>query len=84
MSDQQKFSRRSFIKTAVTGTAASLAWTPTKTQAAQSPGNSTDELTAMSIREAAELVRRKKVSPVELTKASLMRIEQFNPALNAL
>lgn len=83
MTDQPKFSRRSFIKTAVAGTAAGLAWTAGKAQAAQAPGNSTDELTTMSIREAADLVRRKKVSPVELTKASLTRIEQFNPALNA-
>src|SRR6185503_2403525 len=83
MLDEGKFSRRSFIKTAVTGAAASVAWTRTTAQAAQSPSNSTDELTAISIREAAELVRRKKVSPVELTKACLARIEQFNPTLNA-
>src|SRR5262245_43518965 len=83
MVDREEVSRRSFIKTAVTGTAATLAWTKTKAHAAQSSGNSTDELTAISMREAAELVRRKKVSPVELTKASLTRIEQFNPALNA-
>ena len=83
MSDQQKFSRRSFIKTAVTGTAASLAWTSTNAEASQSPVNPADEFTSMSIREAAELVRRKKVSPVELTRACLMRIEQLNPALNA-
>jgi aspartyl-tRNA(Asn)/glutamyl-tRNA(Gln) amidotransferase subunit A len=83
MSHPQNFSRRSFIKTALTGTAAGLACLNTEAEAAQSPGNSTDELTRLSIREAAELVRRKKVSPVELTRASLMRIEQFNPALNA-
>jgi aspartyl-tRNA(Asn)/glutamyl-tRNA(Gln) amidotransferase subunit A len=83
MSDQQKLSRRSFIETAVAGTAAGLVWTTSKAQAAQSPGNSTDELTTLSIREAGELLRRKKVSPVELTRASLMRIEQLNPSLNA-
>jgi aspartyl-tRNA(Asn)/glutamyl-tRNA(Gln) amidotransferase subunit A len=82
MSDEQKFSRRSFIKTAVTGTAG-LAWMGTEAPGAQSPGSSTDDLTSMSIRDVAELVRKKKVSPVELTKASLARIEQFNPALNA-
>jgi aspartyl-tRNA(Asn)/glutamyl-tRNA(Gln) amidotransferase subunit A len=83
MSDQEKFSRRTFIKTAVTGAAATVAWTSAQARAAQSSSNSTDELTAMSIREAAELVRRKKVSPVELTKACLARIDQFNPTLNA-
>jgi aspartyl-tRNA(Asn)/glutamyl-tRNA(Gln) amidotransferase subunit A len=41
------------------------------------------DLTNLSIREAAELVRKKKVSPVELTKACLARIEQLNPVLNA-
>src|SRR5262245_43151185 len=70
------------MKAAAAGTAATLV-RMNDVQAAQSRGNSNDELTAMSIREAAELVRRKKVSPVELTKASLTRIEQFNPTLNA-
>jgi len=37
----------------------------------------------MSIREAADLVRKKKVSPVELTRACLARIDRFNPVLNA-
>src|SRR5262249_48100130 len=83
MSDPQRFSRRSFIKTAVTGTVANLAWAATKAEASQSPRDSGHEITSMSIREAAELGRRKKVSPVELTRACLMRIEQFNPALNA-
>src|SRR5215510_9589943 len=83
MPDQKESSRRAFIKTALTGTAAGLAWTSRKAFAAQAPGNSTDELTAMSIREAADLLRRKKVSPVDLTKACLARIGQFNPALNA-
>jgi Asp-tRNA(Asn)/Glu-tRNA(Gln) amidotransferase A subunit family amidase len=37
----------------------------------------------MNIREVADLVRKKKVSPVELTTACLARIDRFNPALNA-
>ena len=41
------------------------------------------DLTKLSIREAGELVRRKAISPVELTRACLLRIEQLNPALNA-
>jgi len=41
------------------------------------------DLTKLSISEAAELVRKKKVSPVELTRACLAQIEQLNPALNA-
>jgi aspartyl-tRNA(Asn)/glutamyl-tRNA(Gln) amidotransferase subunit A len=75
------FSRRSFITTA-TATAVSLAW-GTSNAASQSPGNPADDLTSLSIRDAAELLRRKKISPVELTTACLKRIEQFNPALNA-
>lgn len=40
-------------------------------------------LTSLSLSEAAELVRSKKVSPVDLARACLSRIEQLNPALNA-
>lgn len=39
--------------------------------------------TKLSIREAAELVRRKTISPVELVRACLQRIERLNPAVNA-
>jgi aspartyl-tRNA(Asn)/glutamyl-tRNA(Gln) amidotransferase subunit A len=46
-------------------------------------GGQNDDLTRMSIREAADLIRAKKVSPVELTTACLARIDRFNPALNA-
>ena len=41
------------------------------------------ELTALTLHEASELVRKKSVSPVELTRACLERIAQLNPALNA-
>lgn len=37
----------------------------------------------LSLAEASDAVRKKAISPVELTKASLQRIEQFNPRLNA-
>jgi aspartyl-tRNA(Asn)/glutamyl-tRNA(Gln) amidotransferase subunit A len=40
-------------------------------------------LTSLSLTEAAQLVRRRKVSPVELTQACLDRIEKLNPGLNA-
>ncbi len=46
-----------------------------------SGGGST--LTALTLAEASQLVRAKKVSPVELTEACLRRIEQRNPGLNA-
>ena len=41
------------------------------------------ELTALSLAEASKLVRTRAVSPVELTRACLERIEQLNPGLHA-
>jgi aspartyl-tRNA(Asn)/glutamyl-tRNA(Gln) amidotransferase subunit A len=41
------------------------------------------DLTSLSIREAGDLVRRKAVSPVELTHACLQLIDRLNPAINA-
>ena len=46
-------------------------------------GSQSDDLTMLNIRETAELIRKKKVSPVDLTKACLARIDRLNPALNA-
>ena len=40
-------------------------------------------LTSLSLDEASQLVRNKKVSPVELTQACLARIGRLNPKLNA-
>ena len=83
-------SRRSFLKSAVAGTAGS--WIPisrlaegiaSAQRATPSSQGQSGDLTRLSIREAAEMVRRKKVSPVELAQACLARIEQLNPVLNA-
>jgi len=41
------------------------------------------EVTQLNLKDASGLVRRKAVSPVELTQACLARIERLNPALNA-
>src|SRR5580693_7278904 len=41
------------------------------------------ELAFASIREIVRLFRQRKLSPVELTKLMLSRIEQLNPKLNA-
>src|SRR5262249_44965138 len=84
MSEEREVSRRWFVRTTLTGAAAGLAWTAAGGEAGESRSHSTDdELTELTIREASELARRKKVSPVELTEASLTRIERFNPTLNA-
>jgi aspartyl-tRNA(Asn)/glutamyl-tRNA(Gln) amidotransferase subunit A len=40
------------------------------------------ELTALTLSEAAALIRKRDLSPVELTRAHLERIETINPALN--
>jgi aspartyl-tRNA(Asn)/glutamyl-tRNA(Gln) amidotransferase subunit A len=40
------------------------------------------DLTQLSLTEAMQLLRRKSVSPVELTQACLTRIERLNPAIN--
>jgi aspartyl-tRNA(Asn)/glutamyl-tRNA(Gln) amidotransferase subunit A len=44
---------------------------------------STSDITELSISEASQLVRTKKVSPVELTNACLSRIDRLNAKLNA-
>lgn len=72
--------RRAFLTTiagAVAGTAL-----PADLWAAQRPTQS-DDLTRLSLWDASELVRARKVSPVELTNACLTRIERLNPILNA-
>lgn len=43
-----------------------------------------DELTRLTAREVVALLRQKKVSPLELVEASIRRIEQVEPAVNAL
>ncbi|HEY7188286.1 MAG TPA: amidase family protein, partial [Vicinamibacterales bacterium] len=40
-------------------------------------------LITLTLKDASDLVRRKDVSPVELTEACLARIEKYNPAINA-
>ncbi|MBI4203927.1 MAG: amidase, partial [Betaproteobacteria bacterium] len=43
----------------------------------------TDELHYLSVAQAAEFIRKRKLSPTELTKAFLERIASFDPQLNA-
>ncbi len=47
---------------------------------AQAP---TDDVANLTIEQAAAMVRRKRLSPVELTRRCLARIEKLNPKLNA-
>ena len=71
-------SRRWFVKAFLAGTVSSLLIE--SRPAAQQENVGPTELT---LREVGELVRRKKISPVDVTKACLARIEQLNPTLNA-
>src|SRR5262245_66636002 len=53
------------------------------TAAAQQGPPLSDELAFISLSQASELIRARKVSPLELTRACLAGIERFNPRLNA-
>ncbi len=72
--------RRDFLKTTVGAYTAGVFAMPAQRGGAskQTP----DDLAALSLWDAAELLRGRKVSPVELTNACLARIERLNPALN--
>jgi aspartyl-tRNA(Asn)/glutamyl-tRNA(Gln) amidotransferase subunit A len=72
-----EMSRRDFIQTSV-GMAAYLGLGSTL-QA--SPDR--DSLAFLTISELSELIRTRKISPVEITRLMLQRIEKFNPVLNA-
>src|SRR6266568_1786596 len=80
-------SRRTFIKSALAGAASTLMAGIDKPAAhaytgAQQKGQGSD-VTQLGLSEASQLVRSKKVSPVELTHECLSRIERLNPKLNA-
>jgi aspartyl-tRNA(Asn)/glutamyl-tRNA(Gln) amidotransferase subunit A len=72
--------RREFLEKTASACAAVALATPGNTLPKPMP---TDDLIELSLLEASELVRSRKVSPVELTKACLARIERLNPVLNA-
>lgn len=46
-------------------------------------GETPDDLTALTLKRASELLRSRAASPVDLTEACLKRIEKYNPAVNA-
>ena len=72
-------SRRGFI--AMTAGASALAtMVPPVLSQTQS---SSRELTSLTIREASELIKKRSVSSVELTRACLDRVDRYEPTLNA-
>jgi aspartyl-tRNA(Asn)/glutamyl-tRNA(Gln) amidotransferase subunit A len=68
-------SRRDFIKSSLVAGAVSGLCPPTFAQS--------NDLSSLSLEQASELVRKKTVSPVELTRSCLERINRLNPKLNA-
>jgi aspartyl-tRNA(Asn)/glutamyl-tRNA(Gln) amidotransferase subunit A len=82
------WSRRSFVKAAVGyGAIELLDARPTEALAAFQQATSGKDLrrdpATLSIRDAGDLLRRRAVSAVDLTRACLQRIERLNPILNA-
>jgi aspartyl-tRNA(Asn)/glutamyl-tRNA(Gln) amidotransferase subunit A len=71
-----ELSRRQFLS-ATSGAVASLA------ASRQVPATPADDLAYLSIFELSELIRKKKISPVEVTRSTVHRIEMLNPILNA-
>src|SRR5262249_27460711 len=77
--ESAELSRRSFIAVSAAGVAGSVVF---RVAGPEFP-NAANDLTTLSLEEAADQVRRKRVSPVELTQACPDRIQRMNPALNA-
>src|SRR5262249_22688774 len=71
--------RRSFLAMTAESAAGSLALVSAINA---SQGGATD-VTSLSIQDAAEQIKKKRISPVELTRACLARIERLNPVVNA-
>jgi aspartyl-tRNA(Asn)/glutamyl-tRNA(Gln) amidotransferase subunit A len=83
--EENRRSRRTFIKSVLAGTAGTL-MAGIDQQAAHANNDAQQkraDVSQPSLSEASQLVRSKKVSPVELTHECLSRIERLNPKLNA-
>ena len=72
--------RRAFLEMAAA--ACTTVALGSRAAAAQAPP-AADDLAWLPLSDVSELVRRRKVSPVDLTRACLARIERLNPRLNA-
>src|SRR5437870_5377178 len=86
-SDESLRSRGAFIKGAIAGAAGTVAAGIDRHAAHAYTGaqqmRQGSNVSQLSLSEASQLVRSKKVSPVELTRECLSRIERLNPKLNA-
>ena len=81
MNSTNVYSRRQFVAMGL-GTAASVALLGIKPLSGQQPAQKQD-FAFLTLKQAADLVRRRAASPVELTEACLSRIDKHNAALNA-
>ena len=71
-----EYSRREFV-------ARGLATAGTLWAGVRASSQEPSELASLTLKQASELIRRRDVSPVELTAACLNRIDTYNPALGA-
>jgi aspartyl-tRNA(Asn)/glutamyl-tRNA(Gln) amidotransferase subunit A len=88
VADIAGLSRRSFIDASLAGVAGFMLGQDARAavpsaQPGRPSAQPTDGLAFLSLQEASALVKSKKVSSVELTRACLARIEALNPSLNA-
>ncbi len=85
--EENLWSRRAFMKSALAGAAGSLIVGIDKGACRAEIGPQHEpqasSLTKLSLSEASQLVRSKKVSPVELTQECLSQVERLNSKLNA-
>jgi aspartyl-tRNA(Asn)/glutamyl-tRNA(Gln) amidotransferase subunit A len=73
MTSQRHFSRREFVATSIGAAISSALPTFAASQ----------DLATLTLSQAAGLIRRRDLSPVDLTQACLKRIDQYNPSINA-
>jgi len=87
MEELLMWSRRSIVKAGILCAGGALTLNSQKGLLAgmhtEAGGAASSDLTKLSIMEASDLLRRRQISPVELTSACLDRIERLNPVLNA-
>jgi aspartyl-tRNA(Asn)/glutamyl-tRNA(Gln) amidotransferase subunit A len=85
-SARDEFSRRHFLQVVMPGAFGSVILSSGIESVAEASARKMthpDQLTSLTLSEAAAAVRRKAVSPVELTRACLAQVEQLNPKFNA-
>jgi aspartyl-tRNA(Asn)/glutamyl-tRNA(Gln) amidotransferase subunit A len=75
-------SRREFVLTGVSAAAGSMLPAAAPAQTGPEPGPSRD-LATLTLKQAGDVVRRKDVSPTELTQACLARIDRYDRTINA-